>query len=51
MIINWIRGEDPRFELLDKKEQVIKSVPLEGKNIKDIENLLEEHGFVPVKQV
>lgn len=51
VIILWKRGEDPRFELLEKEsDKVIKSIQLSKYSGADIEKLLEENGFEPLKK-
>lgn len=47
--IDWIRGEDPRFEMVDKDAgKVLENIPLGGMSIADIEKMLEDRGFLPV---
>jgi len=49
VVILWKRGEDPRFELVEKQSgKVIKSVDLASYSGGDIEKLLEENGFEPM---
>lgn len=50
-VIEWKRGEDPRFELFYKEGgAIVLTEPLAGKSVRDIEMLLEKHGFEPVKR-
>lgn len=48
--IQWMRGEDPRLELLDMgSKRVVHSISLDEWNGDDIHDFLIRHGFEPAK--
>lgn len=48
--VDWIRGEDPRFEVLDKDSGgVLETISLAGMGVADIEKMLEDRAFFPVR--